>query len=95
MFTHYQFLSGTNRYLGLTTDVPSLPHLIVVPGTLVKQWEKELKTFFQPRKVDILVYHASKEARIEFWQEGGVYASSNHSLHQRIILASESVSYFL
>ncbi|KXN82140.1 SWI/SNF-related matrix-associated actin-dependent regulator [Leucoagaricus sp. SymC.cos] len=35
------------RYLKGHKTIPSLPHLIICPGTLVGQWESELKTLFR------------------------------------------------
>ena len=69
-----------------------MPHLIVVPGTLVSQWEQELKVAFQPNYVDILVYGAGLAQHEYFWSDTGPYKQAKHSASSRIILASHSVS---
>ncbi|KAF4611118.1 hypothetical protein D9613_006452 [Agrocybe pediades] len=77
-------------YLHGSSVVPSLPHLIVVPGTLISQWHHELKAAFQPGYVDILLYGQGLEQHEFFWSEQGLYQKTNHPPHCRIILASHS-----
>jgi TATA-binding protein-associated factor len=77
-------------FLGLR-EVPSLPHLILCPGTLVVQWINELKVFFLPRSVDILVYD-SKVDGTHFWGPSGPLHSSVHEPYHRIVIATHSVS---
>jgi hypothetical protein len=82
---------GAAPYLGEKDAIPCLPHLIVVPGTLVGQWEQELKVVFQPNYVDILVYGAGLAQHQYFWSDAGPYKQANHPASSRIILASHSV----
>lgn len=78
-------------YLGTCNPLPELPHLIVVPGTLLSQWEGELKTVFKRGTVDILVYGTRKAARERFWAPDGPFHASKH-VSNKIIIASHSVS---
>ncbi|TEB03945.1 hypothetical protein FA13DRAFT_1569793, partial [Coprinellus micaceus] len=73
--------------------LPSYPTLIVVPGTLLGQWENELKVAFKPKCVDILLYGTGLEEHKAFWSSSGAYAKSVHPPHSRIILASHSALY--
>ncbi|TFK17541.1 hypothetical protein FA15DRAFT_734316 [Coprinopsis marcescibilis] len=77
------FLKGSNK-------VPNHAHLIVVPGTLIRQTEHELRSFFKPKSVDILIYPSGVKAHAEFFKPGGVWNSSNHDPSFRIIIASQS-----
>ncbi|TFK31185.1 P-loop containing nucleoside triphosphate hydrolase protein, partial [Crucibulum laeve] len=77
-------------YLQETELLPSLPHLIVVPGTLMLQWAKELKIFFKPHMIDILLYHAEKKARREFWSDKGPFYSSKQPGHHIFIITSDT-----
>ncbi|GLB36948.1 putative aortic smooth muscle cell differentiation [Lyophyllum shimeji] len=78
----YPYLAGKEK-------IPSLPHLIVCPGTLVAQWVNEIKTFLVPRGVDIFVYDSQTNAA-EFWGPDGPLARSKHKPHNRIVVASHS-----
>ena len=80
-------------YLGGEKEIPNYPHLILAPGTLIAQWEHELKVFFLPRKVDILTYTGKKAEHQEFWGDTGPFKTSKHDDHQKIILASHSVGH--
>lgn len=78
-------------FLGDHELPPNLPHLVVVPGTLLAQWVTELKTFFRMRVVDILVYPTKRADHAKFWAPDGPYESSIHDPSRRIIVASHSV----
>ncbi|KAF8889787.1 P-loop containing nucleoside triphosphate hydrolase protein [Infundibulicybe gibba] len=77
-------------YLGNSDTIPKLPHLIVVPGTLVSQWEQEAKKFLLPKKMDILIYTAAKGQQQVFWSKSGPLANSKHEEQQKLIIASHS-----
>ncbi|KAJ3564157.1 hypothetical protein NP233_g8477 [Leucocoprinus birnbaumii] len=77
-------------WLGGSQKVPSLPHLIVCPGTLVTQWVHELKVLLLPKSVDILVYDSQTDSKI-FWGPDGPVQRSHHAPHNHIIVASHSV----
>ena len=90
--------SGTERlrYLGEDRQLPSLPHLIIVPGTLLSQWEGELKTLFRPKFFHILIYPAGKGMREHFWSAKGPFHGRKLRLASNVIIvASHSVSYLL
>ncbi|TEB14172.1 hypothetical protein FA13DRAFT_1879956, partial [Coprinellus micaceus] len=72
------------------SPLPSYPTLIVVPGTLLTQWENELKGAFKKKSVDILLYGTGLEEHKAFWSSSGAYGQSAHPPHSRIILASHS-----
>ncbi|RXW15947.1 hypothetical protein EST38_g9910 [Candolleomyces aberdarensis] len=77
-------------FLKDSDKIPSLPHLVIVPGTLLRQWEHELQCFFKNKSVDILMYESGIADHEEFWKPNGVYHSSNHPESHRIILAAQS-----
>ncbi|KAF8054476.1 P-loop containing nucleoside triphosphate hydrolase protein [Lyophyllum atratum] len=77
-------------YLRGSKDIPSAPHLIVCPGTLVPQWVHESKVFFQRKKIEILVYDSQTNAA-EFWGPDGPLRRSPHDPHHIVIVASHSV----
>lgn len=82
------------RFLRGADKIPSLPHLILCPGTLTAQWVHELKVFFIPKSVDILVYDSQTDGKF-FWGPFGPLHRSKQDLHNRIIVASHSVCYLL
>ncbi|RDB19056.1 Transcription regulatory protein SNF2 [Hypsizygus marmoreus] len=77
------------QYLGESVKVPSLPHLIVCPGTLVAQWVSELKILLRPKSVDIFVYDSQTNGKY-FWGPSGPLRLSNHLPHNRIVVVSHS-----
>ncbi|GLB33117.1 putative helicase [Lyophyllum shimeji] len=79
-----------NPYLGAHATVPDLPHLIIVPGTLLSQWETELKVVLKPKSFDILMYGTGKAAHEQFWAPNGPFHTSKHKPSHRIIVASHS-----
>ena len=90
--------SSTERlpYLGEDKQLPSLPHLIIVPGTLLSQWEGELKTLFWPKFFQILIYPAGKGMREHFWSAKGPFHGRKLRLPSNmIIVASHSICYLL
>ena len=86
------FIAADRPYLKGKTDLESLPHLIIVPGTLRAQWVHELETFFRPKSVDILLYDCPKTGNSQFWSPTGPFHSSRQSLHDIIIVTTHSVS---
>jgi len=83
----------SNPFLGqnLNETIPSYPHLIVVAGTLLSQWESELKTLIQPQSFDIFIYGSGKKLHQNFWSPAGPFHSSRHQMSNRIIIASYTV----
>ncbi|KAF9442094.1 P-loop containing nucleoside triphosphate hydrolase protein [Macrolepiota fuliginosa MF-IS2] len=77
-------------FFGGRSKVPSLPHLILCPGTLVAQWASELKTLFLPWSVDIGVYDSQTDGPW-FWGPDGPPRTFKHAKHHRIIIATHSV----
>ncbi|KXN81813.1 hypothetical protein AN958_03743 [Leucoagaricus sp. SymC.cos] len=78
-------------FLGTDSTIPSLPHLILCPGTLVSQWFTELRILLLPCSVDILVYDSQTNSKV-FWGPDGPVISSKHESHNRIIIATHSVN---
>jgi hypothetical protein len=68
-------------------------HVILVPPTLVGQWEKELRFFFLPHAVDIFSYTGGAAKHREFFGRGGPWEASKMPLSHRIIIASHSVGF--
>ncbi|RXW14683.1 hypothetical protein EST38_g11168 [Candolleomyces aberdarensis] len=79
-----------DTYLKGSKTVPSLPHLVVVPGTLIRQWEHEIQCFFKKGSVDIFIYGTRFADHEVFWSQDGVVYSSNQPPSHRIILTSQS-----
>ncbi|KAJ3563513.1 hypothetical protein NP233_g8897 [Leucocoprinus birnbaumii] len=77
-------------WLAGSKKVPSLPHLIVCPGTLVAQWVHELKVLLLPHSVDIFVYDSQTDSKT-FWGPDGPIQKSRQERHNQIIVASHSV----
>ncbi|KAJ2914050.1 hypothetical protein MD484_g6375, partial [Candolleomyces efflorescens] len=77
-------------YLKDSSSIPNLPHLVVMPGTLLRQWEHELQCFYKSKSVDILIYGTTPEEHADFWRPDGIYHSSRLPPSHRIILASHS-----
>ncbi|KAF9470773.1 hypothetical protein BDN70DRAFT_939435 [Pholiota conissans] len=77
-------------YLAGEKEIPSLPHLVLFPGTITSQWFDELRILFQPGFVDLFVYPTPKEERLAFWDENGPFHRSKHALSNRIILSPHS-----
>ncbi|KJA15384.1 hypothetical protein HYPSUDRAFT_207935 [Hypholoma sublateritium FD-334 SS-4] len=77
-------------YLGEEKQIPHLPHLIVVPGTLLSQWVDEIRTLFAPKGIDILTYPMAKDERRFFWGPNGPFAATNHSPSSIIIFVTQS-----
>ena len=81
-------------YLKEEKQIPHLPHLVVVPGTLLSQWIDEIRTLFAPKGIDILTYPMGKDERQFFWGPNGPFSVANHSPSSIIIFVTQSVSEF-
>ncbi|KXN81008.1 Nuclear protein STH1/NPS1 [Leucoagaricus sp. SymC.cos] len=77
-------------FLNRSNMIPSLPHLIVCPGTLSAQWIIELKTLLLPQSVDIHTYDSHTKPEV-FWGPSGPLRSSKHAFHHQVVVASHSV----
>lgn len=78
-------------YLRESKTVPTYPHLIIVAGTLLSQWESEFKTLVKPNSFDIFIYGSGKKLHENFWSPTGPFYSSKHKMSNRIIIASYTV----
>ncbi|KIJ57836.1 hypothetical protein HYDPIDRAFT_34751, partial [Hydnomerulius pinastri MD-312] len=76
-------------YFAGSNDIPNLPHIIVVPNSLVGQWNSELLTFFAPNAIEIYRYPTASKEFGPFWE--GDWRSSKVPLINRVILVSHSV----
>ena len=83
--------TAENPYLGESKAVPNQSHLILVPGTILGQWELEVKTALNPKAFDLFVYTTGKAFREEFWSSKGPFAQSKQQEVNKIILATHSV----
>lgn len=81
----------SNPYLGQNEQIPCYPHLIVVAGTLLSQWESELKILIKPQTFDIFTYGSGKKFHQNFWSPVGPFHSSRQPMSRRIIIASYTV----
>ncbi|KAI6111419.1 P-loop containing nucleoside triphosphate hydrolase protein [Pisolithus sp. B1] len=82
-------IAGTPFYCGLP-KIPDLPHLFIVPGSLVEQVLHEHHVFLKPHSVDVFTYNGTAKQKAEFWSKNGPYKSSKHGPRHRIIIASHS-----
>ncbi|KAG2122464.1 P-loop containing nucleoside triphosphate hydrolase protein [Suillus bovinus] len=69
--------------------IPNLPHVIIVPNSLINQWYSELRTFFAPGAVEIYRYPSAESEFGDFWN--GPWATSATPLIHRIILVTHSI----
>lgn len=86
---------ANRKYLGCMQpkDLSNTPHLIAVPGTLLAQWESELRLWFLPKKVDIVIY-SGKMLHDDLWGADGLVTLSKHKRSSVIILTTHSVMPF-
>ncbi|KAF9455565.1 P-loop containing nucleoside triphosphate hydrolase protein [Collybia nuda] len=87
-----QIVSEENPYAG---DRASLlehdhPHLIAVPGTLLSQWEVEIKSIVKGGTFTILLYGSGKAYHDFFWGPDGPYQKAKHSGVNILIIAAHS-----
>ncbi|KAJ2926192.1 hypothetical protein H1R20_g10908, partial [Candolleomyces eurysporus] len=77
-------------YLGTVENIPDFPTLIVVPGTLQRQWLGELQAPMRLHLVNLFCYPSSKAAHNGFWADDSLYNKSVHIEQNRIIIVSHS-----
>lgn len=94
-FLKVSFITDENPYFGGSRSIPNKPHLIIVPGTILAQWESEIKMALNPKAFDLFIYTTGKAFREEFWSDEGLFAQSEQPAANRIILASHSVRHLL
>jgi SNF2 family DNA or RNA helicase len=70
--------------------VPNLPHLLVVPNSLVPQWTWELKIFFNPKQIEIHTLSASEEG-VEAYLQSDEWLKSETPMIFRIVIVSHTV----
>jgi hypothetical protein len=80
-----------NPYVCDSTSLPNLPQLIIVPGTLLSQWDVEMKSLIKGNTLNILLYGTGKNVHDRFWAEDGPFHKSTCSGAEVIIIASHSV----
>jgi SNF2 family DNA or RNA helicase len=66
------------------------PHLIVVPNSLTMQWTQELKTFFNPKQIEIHPLPIT-EAEVEAYFQSDEWVKSQTPMILRVVIASHSV----
>jgi hypothetical protein len=74
--------------------VPDQPHLLVVPNSLVPQWTRELKTFFNYRQIEIHPLPKS-EAEVEKYLKSDAWTKSGTPKILRILIVSHTVRLFI
>jgi len=85
------FFSVAERLFMGKGPVPNRPHLLVVPNSLVLQWTRELKTFFNPKQVEIHPLPASEKA-VEDYLQSDEWLNSDTPMILRILIVSHTVS---
>ncbi|CAA7271229.1 unnamed protein product [Cyclocybe aegerita] len=77
-------------YLGASNHLPDLPHLVIVPTTLMDQWQTELRKVYKPSAFDIFLYQAGKADHDAFWAPDSPFSTSRQPESNKIIIASHS-----
>jgi len=73
--------------------VPDSPHLIVVPTSLIEQWIREIKVFFDKKKVEIYQLPGTEEEIESFFLDvQSPWVKSETPMPLRIVLITHSVS---
>jgi SNF2 family DNA or RNA helicase len=77
-----------------TGKVPEAPHLIIVPNSLMEQWIREIKVFFNKKKVDIYQLPGTEEEIEKFFlDKKSPWVMSATPPPARIVLIMHSVSH--
>ncbi|KAG1727539.1 P-loop containing nucleoside triphosphate hydrolase protein [Suillus lakei] len=71
------------------TSIPDLPHIIIVPNSLLSQWTSELRTFFAAKTIEIYQFPTALKDFASFWT--GAWATSKMPFINRIILVTHSM----
>ena len=87
----YCFTDRLNFGFGDSTTIENLPHLVIVPGTTLEQWQNEFKVFFQPQSLKIICHPTSWKSMEKFWGPQGPLAQSRCHLAKVIVLMPHSV----
>lgn len=72
--------------------VPDLPHIVVVPNSLVDQWHGELRAFFRPKMIEIIRVPTGAKQLTKFWRKNGDFDKAQHRAIFRVVLCPSSVS---
>ncbi|KAG2340580.1 hypothetical protein BDR05DRAFT_1002399 [Suillus weaverae] len=72
-------------------SIPDLPHIIIVPNSLLAQWTTELRTFFAPQTIEIYHFPSAAKDFGAFWT--GAWAKSKMPFINRIILVTHLVGH--
>jgi SNF2 family DNA or RNA helicase len=83
-------MTADRLYFAGEGPVPDLPHLIIVPGSVLQQWLMEIKRFFKPEAVDVFQLPTAKDEAKKMWE--GPWASSDQPMYRRIVVTAHSVS---
>jgi hypothetical protein len=70
--------------------IPNRPHLLVVPNSLVPQWTRELKTFFNNKNVEIHPVPTA-EVAVETYLNSDAWVNSETPMILRILVCSHTV----
>lgn len=77
----------------LDQKIPDDPHLIVVPTSLMEQWIREIKVFFDKKKVEIYQLPGSEQEIESFFLDPeSLWVKSDIPMPLRIVLITQSVS---
>ncbi|THV02122.1 hypothetical protein K435DRAFT_853107 [Dendrothele bispora CBS 962.96] len=77
-------------FLKDSSKIPNLPHVIVVPGTVLQQWIDEIKILFISMSIDLFVYTCPKSGNAEFWGPESPLSKSKQEPRNRIIITTHS-----
>ena len=84
---------GERPFLKDSTCYPvDRTNIVVLPQSLLLQWEQEAQVFFPRDKFGIFRYPASEDERKGFWEKNSPWSTSPLPKSHRIILTTQSVS---
>ncbi|KDN44234.1 hypothetical protein RSAG8_05707, partial [Rhizoctonia solani AG-8 WAC10335] len=83
---------GRKSFMG-RGKIPALPSIVVVPPTLMAQWNAELRAWLSPTACHILEYRGNSSERERFFSEGREYdLAMGHKHKERTIIMAEAPS---
>lgn len=88
----YEIIGQRPFWGGCHLEYPMYPSLIIIPGTLIDQWHRELKIFFKPKTIEIFRYPTSWERMQQFWLVKSPFQTSRLPPSHRVVLMAHSVS---
>lgn len=91
--THFSDVESKPWFMEGEAKIPDAPHLIIVPNSLMEQWIREIKVFFNKKSVEIYQLPGTEEEIEKFFGDvKSPWVESKTPLPLRIVLIMQSVS---